>query len=213
MGENTMNKTALPREMLVRLPKYLRYLREFALHNKTKVSSGELAEKLGITASQVRRDLGQIGVNGHNGFGYIVSDVHRHIAEQLGLYSVQRVAILGAGNIGHALTGHRMFQSRGFELVGVYDHDPSLVGTVIGGFTVQDISSLAALPPEKRPTIAILAVSSESANEVARYVASLGIRGILNFCYTDIDMTEQILVENIHIDDSLMMLSYQLNQL
>ncbi|MGI5896140.1 MAG: redox-sensing transcriptional repressor Rex [Oscillospiraceae bacterium] len=208
-----MNKTALPREMLVRLPKYLRYLREFALHNKTKVSSGELAEKLGITASQVRRDLGQIGVNGHNGFGYIVSDVHRHIAEQLGLYSVQRVAILGAGNIGHALTGHRMFQSRGFELVGVYDHDPSLVGTVIGGFTVQDISSLAALPPEKRPTIAILAVSSESANEVARYVASLGIRGILNFCYTDIDMTEQILVENIHIDDSLMMLSYQLNQL
>lgn len=208
-----MNKTALPREMLVRLPKYLRYLREFALQNKTKVSSGELAEKLGITASQVRRDLGLIGAGGHNGFGYIVSEVHRCIAEQLGLYSVQRVAILGAGNIGHALAGHRMFQSRGFELTGIYDHDPTLIGTVVSGFEVQDISALAKLPLQERPSIAILAVSSESANQVARYVASLGIRGILNFCYTDIDVTGQVLVENIHIDDSLMMLSYQLNHL
>lgn len=206
-----MSNTPLPREVVARLPKYLRFLREFAFIDKTKVSSGELAAKLGITASQVRRDLGQIGAGGHNGFGYVVSDVHRCIAEVMGLYSTRRVAILGAGNIGHALTSHRMFQSRGFELTGVYDHDPKRIGTVIGGFKVEDIANLAKMPEIIRPGVAILAVSGESANEVAQYVVSLGIRGILNFCPTDIEVGGDVLVENIHIDDSLLLLSYQLN--
>lgn len=207
-----MQKSTLPREVVVRLPKYLRYLREFAMHDKTKVSSGELAEKVGITASQVRRDLGQLGVNGHNGFGYLISEAHRKIAEEMGLYSSQKVAIIGAGNIGHALTGHRMFQNRGFELIGVYDHNPELIGTTINGFKVEDVESLKSLPVLERPEIIVLAASSESAEGLARFAASLGIRAILNFCYTDLEL-ENILIENIHIDDSLMMLSYQLNHL
>lgn len=205
-----MEKTSLPREVLVRLPKYLRYLREFALLNKTKVSSGELAEKLGITASQVRRDLGQLGVNGHNGFGYLIGEAHRKIAEEMGLYQSQKVAIIGAGNIGHALLGHRMFQGRGFELIGIYDRDPELIGTAIHGITIQNVEALRDIPAVERPEIIVLATSSDSAEETARFAASLGIRGILNFCYTDLEL-EGVLVENIHIDDSLLMLSYQLN--
>lgn len=205
-----MEKTSLPREVLVRLPKYLRYLREFALLNKTKVSSGELAEKLGITSSQVRRDLGQLSVNGHNGFGYLISEAHRKIAEEMGLYQSQKVAIIGAGNIGHALLGHRMFQGRGFELIGIYDRDPELIGTTIRGITIQNVEALRDIPAVERPEIIVLATSSDSAEETARFAASLGIRGILNFCYTDLEL-EGVLVENIHIDDSLLMLSYQLN--
>lgn len=205
-----MQKTILPREVIVRLPKYLRYLREFALHDKTKVSSGELAEKLGITASQVRRDLGQLGVNGHNGFGYLISEAHRKIAEEVGLYDSQKVAIIGAGNIGHALTGHRMFRGRGFELIGIYDRDPKLIGTVVNGHQVKDVESLKDIPGPERPGIIVLATSSESAEETARFAASLGIRAILNFCYTDLEF-DDMLIENVHIDDSLMMLSYQLS--
>ncbi|MCI8501983.1 MAG: redox-sensing transcriptional repressor Rex [Oscillospiraceae bacterium] len=207
-----MSKTTLPREVVARLPKYLRYLREFALHDKTKISSGELAEKLGITSSQVRRDLGQLGVNGHNGFGYLIGEAHRRIAEEMGLYGSQRVAIIGAGNIGHALARHRMFRGRGFELMGIYDRDPKLIGTMVGGHKVENVEHLAALPEQERPEIAILATSSESAEKTARFAVSLGIRGILNFCYTDLDL-EGALVENIHIDDSLMLLSYQIAHL
>ena len=205
-----MQKTIFPREVIVRLPKYLRYLREFALHDKTKVSSGELAEKLGITASQVRRDLGQLGVNGHNGFGYLINEAHRKIAEEVGLYDSQKVAIIGAGNIGHALTGHRMFRGRGFELSGIYDRDPKLIGTVVNGHQVKDVESLKDIPEPERPGIIVLATSSESAEETARFAASLGIRAILNFCYTDLEF-DDMLIENVHIDDSLMMLSYQLS--
>ena len=205
-----MPKNRLPREVITRLPKYLRHLREFALQGKNKVSSGELADRLGITASQVRRDLGQLGVEGHNGFGYLVGDAHRRIADEIGLYTVQKVAIIGAGNIGHALLGHRMFRGRGFELMGIYDHSPDLIGTTIRGIPVQGIEALGQIPPEERPEIVVLATSSDNAEETARFVASLGIRGILNFCYTDLEL-DGVLVENIHIDDSLMMLSYQIN--
>lgn len=205
-----MSNHSLPRETVSRLPKYLRYLREFALEGKAKVSSSELADRLGITASQVRRDLGQIGVNGHNGFGYIVSDAHRCIAAEIGLYSVQRVAIIGAGNIGHALTTHRMFNGRGFALIGIYDRQPERIGCKVGQYIVEDIKRLEQLTPEQRPDIAVLAVSSENANQAAQFLVKLGIHAILNFCYTDLQVPESVLVENIHIDDSLMMLSYQL---
>lgn len=205
-----MTKTNLPREVLVRLPKYLRHLNEMMLQEKCKVSSGELAKKMDITSSQVRRDFGQLNITGHNGFGYLVKDAHRRISEEVGLHHTQKAIVVGAGNIGQVLTRHRIFQDRGFELTGIYDSQPERIGTIIGEHTVQPLKDLALLPEEGRPDIALLTTSSSAAEETAAYLSGLGIPGILNFCYVDLAL-ENTLVENVHIDDGMMILSYRLH--
>lgn len=200
----------LSREAILRLPVYFRYLREWMIQGKEKISSEEFASVMGVTSSQVRRDMSSFGITGQKGYGYTCRHLHDTIAELLGVFGEQAVIIIGAGNLGHALAHHRMFQGRGYQITAIFDNDPNIIGKVINRHTVRSMEELPAFCKKKLPEIAVLAVPSHSASEVADHLSELGIPGILNFSYTDLAPQKHTLIENVRLSDSLMVLSYRI---
>lgn len=197
-------------EVVKRLPRYYRYLRDLADNGVTRISSQVLGEKMNVTASQIRQDLNCFGGFGQQGYGYNVEALYNAIGEILGLHNGHKIIIMGAGHLGQALINYKSFEKRGFKIIGVFDVKEELIGQDLGGHTVLHMDSLGEFIKEQKPDIAVLSVPKTAANNVAQQLVSFGIKGFMNFCYIDIDVPDDVCVENIHLSDTLMTLSYRL---
>ena len=198
--------------VIKRLPRYFRYLREIIRMGKTRVSSAELSRMMNVTASQIRQDLNCFGGFGQQGYGYNVNYLYTKICEILGVGCGFRAAVIGAGNLGTALVRSTMFEKRGVDVVAMFDVDEKIIGKKINDAKVYPMESLEETLGKYSVDIAILTLPKECAAEVAERLKSTGVRGIWNFTGKEIKATENTVVENVHIGDSLMTLCYEVAQ-
>ncbi len=208
-----MKEKSVSPVVIKRLPRYYRYLGELLGRNVARISSKDLSSLMGVTASQIRQDLNCFGGFGQQGYGYNVAELHKQIANILGLDRGYKTIIVGAGNLGKALAKHSNFRKRGFNLVGIFDADESLVGKEINGIAVQSSESMDDFVKENKPDIAILALPKSAVEKEANRLVSLGVKGIWNFSYGELHLPDGVAVENVHLSDSLMTLSYKLTEL
>ena len=197
--------------VVARLPRYLRYLGELRDEGIERVSSQDLSDIMQVTASQIRQDLNTFGGFGQQGYGYNVDYLYDEIGKILGLNREYRLIIVGAGHLGQALVNYANFERRGFLFRGLFDNDPQVCGKKIRGITVRPMEELADFVRENQIDIAVLTIPKTSAVEVAEQLAACGIKGIWNFAHVDLRLPGHIQVENVHLSDSLMKLSYNLS--
>ena len=197
--------------VIKRLPRYFRYLRELIREGTMRVSSGELAARMHVTASQIRQDLNCFGGFGQQGYGYNVQYLYTKISELLGVGEGYSAVIVGAGNLGRALIRNSMFEKRGVDVVAAFDVDPQQIGRVISDVTVLPMNELASFCSKHAVDIAVLTLPKESAAEAARALAEAGVRAFWNFTSTELqDLEPACTVETVHLGDSLMTLCYRL---
>ena len=202
-----MEAKEISKAVVKRLPRYYRYLGELMEEKVERISSNDLSKKMHVTASQIRQDLNNFG-----GFGYNVEYLYTEIGKILGLDTIHPMIILGAGNLGQALANYGDFEKRGFRLVGIFDVNPVLEGISVRGIEIQMISRLPEFMKENQVEIAILTLPKNKAKEMAKILIENGIKAIWNFAHTDLDAPEDVIVENVHLSESLMALSYNLSQ-
>ncbi len=203
-------KTEVSNAVVKRLPRYYRYLTELIKQNKLRISSTELSKLMGVTASQIRQDLNCFGGFGQQGYGYNVTYLHGKISELLGTDEGYRAVIVGAGNLGRALASSRMFDKRGISCVALFDTDEKLIGTSFYGKPIYSIKALKEYCLENNVDIAVLTVPKDAAFEMASLLSQC-VKGIWNFANTELNPEEfPVIVENIHIADSLMTLCYEI---
>lgn len=205
-------KKVVPFVVVKRLPRYYRYLGDLLRQGVTRISSGELSERMGVTASQIRQDFNCFGGFGQQGYGYNIEKLYKEIGAILGLQHGYKTIIIGAGNLGHALANHSKFEKRGFTLVGIFDKNPDLIGTTINSITVSPMEELEDFCSRHKVDIAMLALPKSAIDMVVPRLVKLNIKGLWNFSYTDIEVPPHIAVENVHLSDSLMTLSYRITQ-
>ena len=194
-----------------RLPRYYRYLCELIARGKTRISSGELANMMHVTASQIRQDLNCFGGFGQQGYGYNIEMLIAEIGQILGLTKPTKAIMLGVGKLGVVVAENMNFERYGFSLVGAFDIDDEIVGRYVAGITVQHLSELEAFCKEIRPAAAFMCVPSSAAPELAEKLIELGVTGFWNFSHYDIGIKHpEVSVENVHFGDTLMRLSYKI---
>lgn len=193
-----------------RLPRYFRYLGELKDEGITRISSRELSDMMHVTASQIRQDLNQFGGFGQQGYGYNVGYLYYEIGKILGLNESHHLILVGAGNLGQALVNYMNFQRRGFLFKGIFDKNPALHGKRIRDIEVQPMERMEQFVRENEIDIAVLTIPKTSAVEVAGILSGCGIRGIWNFAHCDLNVPPHIQVENVHLSESLMRLSFRL---
>ena len=206
MGNNIVSNSVIKR-----LPRYYRFLGEIKALGTERISSRELSEKMGLTASQIRQDLNCFGGFGQQGYGYNVTILQSEIGHILGLDTPKSTILIGAGNLGKAVTLHINFEAVGFRLIGLFDNKESVVGQVIKNLPVRNISTLDECCRENLPEVAILCIPKDAAMGMSKQLVKLGIKGVWNFSHYDLAFNyPDIKVENVHFGDSLMTLSYKL---
>jgi redox-sensing transcriptional repressor len=195
-----------------RLPRYFRYLGELKDEGVERISSQDLSELMKVTASQIRQDFNNFGGFGQQGYGYNVEYLYNEIGKILGLDQQHNFIIVGAGNLGRALGNYMNFERRGFIFKGMFDQNPELVGRDVRGVRVLPMESLEHFIREHEIEIAVLTIPKTSAEDVAEQLVKYGIKGIWNFAHVDLNVPEGVQVENVHLSDSLMKLSYNINR-
>ena len=207
-----MEAKQISKAVIKRLPRYYRYLGELLEDNVERISSNDLSKKMRVTASQIRQDLNNFGGFGQQGYGYNVKYLYTEIGKILGLDIVHPMIIVGAGNLGQALANYVEFEKRGFKLVGIFDVNPVLEGIAVRGIESQMISDLPFFMKENNIEIAILTLPKNKARDMAEILIENGIKAIWNFAHIDLDTPDDVIVENVHLSESLMTLSYNLSQ-
>ncbi|EFE91567.1 CoA binding domain protein [Oribacterium sp. oral taxon 078 str. F0262] len=208
-----MAKKEISQAVIQRLPRYYRYLEELMEQGLERISSNELSKRMKLTASQIRQDLNNFGGFGQQGYGYRIQKLHDEIARILSLNEEHSMILIGAGHLGQALANYSNFQKRGFLLRAVFDVKPELIGTEVAGLKVLPMEELERVIEESGPRLAALCVPKDAALPVAERLVSLGIKGIWNFAPVDLELPEQVVVENVHLSESLMRLSYRMREL
>ena len=194
-----------------RLPRYYRFLYDLKENGVARISSRELSQRMGLTASQIRQDLNCFGGFGQQGYGYMVEQLYDEIGRILGMDRLSDTVLLGAGNLGRAIANHMDFEKRGIRLVGIFDDAPQM--SAVRGLEVLPTARLEEVCRASRPTVAILCIPKEAAPAIVERLIALGIKGFWNFSHYDIAHEHpDVIVENVHLGDSLMTLSYQLAQ-
>lgn len=206
----TYNGKKVPDVVIKRLPRYYRYLGELLKQGITRISSGLLSEKMEVTASQIRQDFNIFGGFGQQGYGYNIEFLYNEIGTILGLNEGYTAIIIGAGNLGKALAKHSNFKKRGFTINGIFDNNPEKVGNVINGIAVRHTDEMAEFIRNNNTDIAILALPKACAEETANFLINCGIKGLWNFSYSEIKPKKTVAIENVHLSDSLMQLSFKL---
>lgn len=206
-----MAEKDISQAVIIRLPRYFRYLGELIDEGYERISSKELSERMHITASQIRQDLNLFGGFGQQGYGYNVKELHNEIGRILGLDHKHNLIIIGAGNLGQALANYMNFEKRGFIIKGIFDLHPDDCNQNMRGFKIHSMDKLETFIKENDIDIAVLTIPKTSAVETADRLVSCGIRAIWNFAHVDLDVPEDVVVENVHLSDSLMKLSYRFN--
>ncbi|NLM74198.1 MAG: redox-sensing transcriptional repressor Rex [Clostridiaceae bacterium] len=195
-----------------RLPRYFRYLSDLIKLDIKRISSKELSQRMDITASQIRQDLNCFGGFGQQGYGYNVELLYEEVGKILGTDKGFKCIIVGAGNMGNAIANYENFKNRGFEMIGIFDVDPKKIGTVINNIKVLHLDDLDDFVKNHHVDIAILTVPNKHVVGVANKIKELGIKGIWNFTPTDLKLGDEVVVENVHLSDSLMVLGYKLKE-
>lgn len=205
--------TQISMSVVRRLPRYYRFLYDLKENGVVRISSRELAERMGLTASQIRQDLNCFGEFGQQGYGYLVEQLYDELYHILGMDNLTPAILLGAGNLGHALINHMNFPKRGVSLDGIFDDAPSLIGQEIHGITIQGTDELEAFCEKHHPKLAVLCIPKEAAPRLVERLVACGVTAFWNYSHYDIAVRyPQVLVENVHLGDSLMTLSYLINQ-
>ena len=206
-----MKKKKISIAVIRRLPKYYRYLEELESRSVEGVSSQQLSEITGFTASQIRQDFNNFGGFGQQGFGYNVKTLKHEIGKILGYNNVKNAVMVGAGGLGQTLARYPGFRDCGLNIIGIYDRNPNNIGISIDGVQVQDVKNLEDFLKNKNVSIGIITVQQESAQEIADIYIKHGVKGIWNFAPIDIDAPEDVYVEDVRLTESLLILSYFLN--
>lgn len=201
----------ISKAVIKRLPRYFRYLGELQEEGVERISSKDLSERMHVTASQIRQDLNNFGGFGQQGYGYHVSSLYEEIAKILGLTRRHHMIVIGAGHLGQAIANYVKFEKLGFLIIGLFDIDPNVVGTAVRGIPVMDISSLPAFLETHEVEIAALTMPKAAADSILSTLTGNGIRAIWNFAHVDLAVADMV-VENVHLSDSLMELSYRILQ-
>lgn len=209
-GGTKLYEKGISSAVIRRLPRYYRYLGELIENEIVRISSKELSEKMQVTASQIRQDLNNFGGFGQQGYGYNVEHLYTEIGKILGLENNYNVVIIGAGNLGQALANYTDFEKRGFVIKALFDVNPRLVGMSIRGKEVHLIDELEGFMKNNTIHIAALTLPKSKAPQVASDLVKWGIKAIWNFAPTDINVPSDVMVENVHLAESLMRLSYKL---
>ena len=209
---NNNNDRKISSAVINRLPRYYRYLGDLLEAGVERISSNDLSKKMQVTASQIRQDLNNFGGFGQQGYGYKVEYLYEEIGKILGLHKTHNLIIIGAGNLGQALANYMNFERRGFLFRGIFDNNPALFGKRIRDLEVQPMEELETFVKENEIDIAVLTIPKDSALEVAERLARQDIKGIWNFAHIDLNLSKEIQVENVHLSDSLMKLTYNINR-
>lgn len=208
-----MEERKISRAVIGRLPRYYRYLGDLMEAQVERISSSDLSKKMHVTASQIRQDLNNFGGFGQQGYGYNVKYLYSEIAKILGIDRQHNVIIIGAGNLGQAIANYTNFERRGFVIRGMFDINPKLIGLVIRGIEIRSVDDLETFIRENEIQIAALTIPKTKAPEIADRLVNAGIRAIWNFAHTDLVVPEDVVVENVHLSESLMRLSYRVSSM
>ena len=197
--------------VIKRLPRYYRFLGELKAEGMERISSRELSERMGLTASQIRQDLNCFGGFGQQGYGYNIEVLQSQIGQILGLDRPKNTILIGMGNLGRAVTMHMNLESTGFHLIGLFDAKESLVGQIVRNQPIRSTDTLDEFCRENLPQVAILCIPKESAESISAQLIKLGVKAFWNFSHYDIAMNHpDVVVQNIHFSDSLMRLSFKM---
>lgn len=206
-----MKENRISASVIKRLPRYYRFLGELKKQNITRISSGELADLMKVTASQIRQDLNCFGGFGQQGYGYNIDMLYDEIGNILGFNTITDAIMIGVGRLGLAVAENMNFKKLGFRLVGAFDNSPEVVGTAASNLTVLDIDRLEEFCKEHKPQVAILCVPTSAAKNLSEKLINLGIKGFWNFTHYDITLLHpDVSVENVHLNDTLARLSYKI---
>ena len=204
------------KSVIQRLPRYHRYLRDLLERGVHRISSTELAQLMKLTASQIRQDLNCFGGFGQQGYGYNVDALYEEIGNILGLKQGLKAVLIGAGNLGMALVNYINFQEKGFQLVGIFEASEKLIGQTVHGLTIRSEKEIEDFCGKHKPDVAILCMPREEAQRIGDRLVNCGVRGFWNFSHYDLFMDykeRDIVVNNVHLGDSLMTLCYQVNEM
>ena len=205
-----MDNINISQAVIKRLPRYYRYLGELKDEGVMRISSRELSELMHVTASQIRQDLNHFGGFGQQGYGYNVRNLYDEIGKILGLDKNHKLVVIGAGHLGQALSNYVNFERRGFHILGIFDKDPDLVGMKIRDVTVSPMEELEEFIKNNDIDIAVLTIPKTSAVAVSQMLVKYNIKAIWNFAHVDLPVPDSVTVENVHLSESLMRLSYNL---
>lgn len=205
-----MKTLKIPEATIIRLSVYSRYLTQLDLKGVTNISSGEIAEGVGGSPAQVRKDLAYFGEFGTRGVGYNVKDLNQHIIKILGLNKDWKIIIVGAGNLGSALTQYKGFKERGFEITGVFDNDLNKVGLTVNGVPINPINKLKEIVKKEKVEMGIIAVPAPFAQDVADTMVESGIRAILNFAPVVISVPVAVELRNVDLAVNLEILTFNM---
>lgn len=204
-----MNK--ISKAVISRLPRYYRYLDELRTQKIERISSKELSKMMNVTASQIRQDLNNFGGFGQQGYGYNVQYLYDEISKLLGLDVPHKMVIVGAGNLGQAIANYGNFKNRGFEITALFDKNPELIGKKTVDAEILDIEYLYDYVKENNVEIVALTLPKEPARKVAEKLVECGVKAFWNFAHTDLRFSGDIIVENVHLSESLMKLTYRIS--
>ena len=211
--DHVSKENSISISVIRRMPRYYRFLGELEKSGCTRISSRELSEKMGLTASQIRQDLNCFGGLGQQGYGYNVPLLREEIGKILGLDKKLKAILIGVGNLGRAIVTHMDFEARGFNLIGLFDNAPEIIGSTVNTHTVENIDNVGGFCKKYKPSVAILCIPKHAAKELSEQLVEMGIKGFWNFSHYDLKLNyDGIVVENVHLGDSLMTLSYMVNK-
>ncbi len=206
-----MEQKEISQAVIRRMPRYYRYLGELIDEGVERISSGDLSKRMMVTASQIRQDLNNFGGFGQQGYGYNVKYLYEEIGKILGLNTTHNIIVIGAGNLGQALANYVKFEKLGFKITALFDVNPAMSGLTVRGIKIYHLDELDEYCAENHVDIAALTMPKSTADEIANRLVSLGIRAIWNFAHVDLDLIDKdVVVENVHLSDSLMQLSYNI---
>lgn len=208
-----MGKSQVSTTVIRRLPRYHRYLTDLLDKGINRISSQELSNLTGFTASQIRQDFNNFGGFGQQGYGYNVEDLHGELSKILGLDTKYNAVIAGTGNLGQAIANYKGFEDAGFKIISLFDRNPRVIGLKIRDIEVRDIEHMEDFIIANKAQIGIITVPKEGAQAIADRYIKAGIKGIWNFAPTDLVLPEDVVVENVRLNESLFILSYFMKEL
>ena len=198
--------------VIKRLPRYYSYLEDLIEENAERISSKDLAQRMKTTASQIRQDLNCFGGFGQQGYGYNIKALHEEIGSILGVDKEYKTIMIGAGNLGKAITSQISFEKKGCRLTAIFDNDPEIIGQTVAGIEVSNVKNLESYCKVNTPSIAVLCLPKENAFGVAKKLIELGVKSFWNFSHFDLNLHfDNIVVENVHLGDSLLTLTYKIS--
>ncbi|HHW69966.1 MAG TPA: redox-sensing transcriptional repressor Rex [Clostridiales bacterium] len=204
-------KNRISEAVIRRMPKYYRYLKEMRENGVKRISSRELSKKMGLTASQIRQDFNCFGGFGQQGYGYNVDELYEEIQKILGLDREYNMIVIGAGNLGQALANYSGFEQEGFKIRALFDINPRLVGISIRGIPILDIDQIENFLSKYEVHIAAICTPKKTAQEIVDKLVECGVKGIWNFAPVDVDVPDDVVVENVHLSDTLYTISLRMN--